>query len=310
VNDFTTLLFSSALIASALRLAVPIMIAAIGEAISERAGVLNIGLEGMMLTGALAGVLGSHWTGSAWLGLLIAILAAMAIAVPHGYLSINLGADQIVSGVGLNLVALGLTTFINREAFGTDQVQVAHFQSVDLPLLSDLPVLGEALFREHTLVYVAPLIAIGAWYLLFRTRWGLHWRAAGEDPAGLDSIGVSVARSRWGALLVCAALAGVAGAAISLGQLYSFSDNMTGGRGFVALALVIVARWHPLWAIAAALLFGATEAVALRMQALDISAVPYEVSLALPYVVTLLVYAFAARSGSIPWALGRPFVKS
>ncbi len=310
MSDVTTLLFSTALIASALRLAVPIMVAAIGETISERAGVLNIGLEGMMLTGALAGVLGSHWSGSAWIGVVVAMLAAMAIALPHGYLSINLGGDQIVSGVGLNLVALGLTTFVNRDVFGTDQPQVAHFDPLNVPVLSHLPVLGKAVFQQEVLVYLAPLIALAAWYLLFRTRWGLHWRAAGEDPAGLDSTGVSVVRSRWGALLVCAALAGLAGAVISLGELFSFSDNMTGGRGFVALALVIVARWNPLWAIASALLFGVTEAVALRMQALDISAVPYELSLALPYLVTLVVYGIAAGSGAIPSALGRPFVKS
>ncbi|MGN6187726.1 MAG: ABC transporter permease [Conexibacter sp.] len=310
MSDVTTLLFSTALVASAVRLAVPIMIAAVGEAISERAGVLNIGLEGMMLTGALAGVLGAHWSGSPWVGVLVAMAAAMAIALPHGYLSINLGADQIVSGVGLNLVALGLTTFVNRETFGTDQQQVAHFNPLNVPGLSHLPVVGEALFQQHVLVYLAPLIALAAWYLLFRSRWGLHWRAAGEDPAGLESTGVSVVRSRWGALLVCAALAGIAGAVISLGELFSFSDNMTGGRGFIALALVIVARWNPLWAVAAALLFGATEALALRMQALDITVVPYELSLALPYLVTLLVYALAARSGSIPTALGRPFVRS
>lgn len=310
MSDVTTLLLSTALVGSAVRLAVPTMIAAVGEAISERAGVLNIGLEGMMLTGALAGVLGAHWSGSPWIGVLVAIVAAMAIAVPHGYLSINLGGDQIVSGVALNLVALGLTTFVNREVFGTNQDQVPHFNPFDVPGLSHIPVLGQAVFQEHVFVYLAPLIAVAAWFLLFRSRWGLHWRAAGEDPGGLESTGVSVVRSRWGALLVCAALAGVAGAVISLGELFSFSDNMTNGRGFVALALVIVARWNPLWAVASALLFGFTEAIALRMQALDITVVPYELSLALPYLVTLLVYALAARSGSIPSALGRPFVRS
>lgn len=309
MKTFLSLFWSIAFVASSVRLAVPIMVAAVGESISQRAGVMNIGLEGMMLAGALGGVLGADATHSAWIGLLVAMLVAMLMALPHGYISINLGGDQVVSGVAINLVALGLTSFVNREVFGVNGHIVAHFNAIHIPVLSNIPVLGPALFREDILTYLAPLLAVAVWLLMFKSRWGLHWRASGEDPEGLDSIGVSVAKVRWQALMLCAALAGLAGAAISLGQVYTFVDNMTSGRGFVALALVIAARWNPLWAVAISLLFGGAVALSLRVQASNITAIPVEITLMLPYLLTLVVYAFAARSGRVPRALGRPFVK-
>jgi simple sugar transport system permease protein len=310
MDELITIFWSAAFLAAAIRLSVPIMLAGIGEAISERGGVINIGLEGMMLAGAFGAVVGSHLTGNAWLGLLCGMAAAVVITLPHGFISINLGGDQIVSGVSLNLVALGLTTFLFRQMFGiTDQPQVAGFEPLDLPMLSDLPVLGAAIFSQSILFFVAVGLGLVLWLVLFRTRPGLRWRAAGDDPAALDSVGIPVFRTRWAALLVCAALAGMAGAAISLGQLFTFIENMTGGAGYVALALVIVARWNPLWAIVVAVAFGAAEAIAVRIQAGGITLIPYQLSLMLPYVLTLIVYALAARSGRAPRALGKPFVK-
>lgn len=310
MDDLIAIFWAPAFLAAAIRLSVPIMLAGIGEAISERAGVLNIGLEGMMLTGAFGAVVGSQVTGDPWLGLLCGILAAILIALPHGLISINLGGDQIVSGVALNLVALGLTTFLFRQMFGiTDQPQVAGFDPIAVPFLSSLPVVGPPLFRQSILAYLAIAIGVVLWVVLFRSRWGLRWRAAGDDPAALDSVGIRVSATRWGALAVCAGLAGMAGAAISLGQLHTFVENMTGGAGYVALALVIVARWSPLWAIVVAVAFGAAEAVAVRIQAGGITLIPYQLSLMLPYVLTLVVYGLAARSGRAPRALGKPFVK-
>lgn len=310
MDDLVTIFWSSAFIAAAIRFSIPIMLAGIGEAISERGGVINIGLEGMMLAGAFGAVIGSHLTGNAWLGLLCGMAAAVVITLPHGFISINLGGDQIVSGVSLNLVALGLTTFLFRQMFGiTDQPQVAGFEPLEIPVLSDLPVLGPAVFSQSILFFIAVGLGLVLWLVLFRTRPGLRWRAAGDDPAALDSVGIPVTRTRWGALLLCAALAGMAGAAISLGQLFTFIENMTGGAGYVALALVIVARWNPLWAIVVAVAFGAAEAIAVRIQAGGITLVPYQLSLMLPYVLTLVVYALAARSGRAPRALGKPFVK-
>lgn len=310
MDDIVKIFWSAAFLAAAIRLSIPIMLAGIGESISERGGVINIGLEGMMLAGAFGAVVGAHVTGNPWLGLLGGIGAGILIALPHGVISINLGGDQIVSGVSLNLVALGLTTFLFRQMFGiTDQPQVAGFDRLPIPFLSGLPVVGTSLFSQTVLAYLAVAIGFVLWLVLFRTRWGLRWRAAGDDPAALDSVGVPVSRTRWGALLVCAGLAGMAGAAISLGQLHTFVENMTGGAGYVALALVIVARWNPVWAIVVAVAFGAAEAVAVRIQAGGITLIPYQLSLMLPYVLTLVVYGLAARSGRAPRALGKPFVK-
>lgn len=310
MDQLVAIFWSAAFLAAAIRLSVPIMLAGIGEAISERGGVINIGLEGMMLTGAFGAVVGAHVTGSPWIGLLCGMAAAVVIAVPHGLISINLGGDQIVSGVSLNLVALGLTTFLFRQLFGiTDQPQVAGFEPLDIPALSQLPVLGPSVFSQSILAYLAVAIGAVLWIVLFRTRPGLRWRAAGDDPAALDSVGIPVSGTRWGALILCAALAGMAGAAISLGQLFTFIENMTGGAGYVALALVIVARWNPLWAIVVAVGFGAAEAVAVRIQAGGVTVIPYQLSLMLPYVLTLVVYGLAARSGRAPRALGKPFLK-
>ncbi len=310
MDQLVTIFWSAAFLGAAIRLSIPIMLAGIGEAISERGGVINIGLEGMMLAGAFGAVVGAHVSGNPWIGLACGMAAGVLISLPHGVISINLGGDQIVSGVSLNLVALGLTTFLFRQLFGiTDQPQVPGFEPLDIPVLSQIPVLGPSVFSQSVLAYVAVAIGLVLWFLLFRSRWGLRWRAAGDDPAALDSVGVSVDRTRWGALLVCAALAGMAGAAISLGQLFTFIENMTGGAGYVALALVIVARWNPLWAVVVAVAFGAAEAIALRVQAVGVTLIPYQLSLMLPYVLTLVVYGLAARSGRAPRALGKPFVK-
>jgi len=310
VSVLIDLLVSTAFLASAVRLAVPLILAGAGEVISERAGVLNIGLEGMMLMGAFTGVVGADLTGNPWIGALAAALGGIAVAAIHGYVVITWAGNQIVSGLALNLGSLGLTTYLSRQIWDTGQQQsVAHFTPVHIPGLSNIPFLGPVLFQQSPFFYFAVAVAIGLGVVLFRSRQGLAWRGSGEDPAALDSVGVSVAATRWKALLVCGALAGIGGGAISLAQLYTFIENMTGGRGYIALALVIVTRWNPMWAIGVALFFGATDAVAVRVQALDV-AIPYQISLMLPFVLTLIVYGFAARRGRPPAALGRPWMKS
>ena len=305
------LLFTTAFLASAVRLAVPIILAAAGEVISERAGILNIGLEGMMLMGAFTGVVAADVSGSPWVGAIAAGVGGLLLASLHGYVVIRWAGDQIVSGFALNLGALGLTTYLSRQIFDTTQQQVVpHFVPVDLPILSDLPVLGPVVFQQTPFFYLAVALAIVLGFVLFRTSLGLRWRAAGESPDALDSVGTSVARTRWQALLVAGFMAGLGGGAISLGQLFTFIEGMTGGRGFVALALVIVTRWRPVWVISVALFFGAADAIALRVQALDIASIPFQISLMIPFVLTLVVYGFAARSGRPPHALGRPWLKS
>ncbi|NIA24531.1 MAG: ABC transporter permease [Gammaproteobacteria bacterium] len=305
------LFVSTAFFASAVRLAVPIIFAGTGEVISERVGILNIGLEGMMLMGAFTGVVGAEVTGSPWLGALAAALGGMAVAALHGLVVIRWSGDQIVSGLALNLGALGLTTYLSRLMFDTTrQMEVPHFEPINIPGLSNIPFFGEVLFQQSPFFYLAVAIAVTLSLVLFRSRPGLRWRASGEDPDALDSVGVSVARTRWGALLLCGALAGLGGGAISLAQLFTFIENMTGGKGFIALALVIVTRWRPMWAIGVALFFGAADAIAVRVQALGIASIPFQVSLMIPFVLTLVAYAVAARSGKPPAALGRPWMKT
>ena len=310
MDSVIELFISTAFVASTMRLAVPLILAGTGEVISERAGILNIGLEGMMLMGAFTAVLAADVTGDPWLGALAGAMGGMVVAAVHGAIVIVWSGDQIVSGLALNLGALGLTTYLSRRIFGTGQSEVAHFEPIDLPLLSDLPFLGPVLFSQSPFFYFALAAAAVLSFVLFRTRFGLSWQAAGEDPDALDSVGISVPRTRLTALLVCGAMAGLGGASISLAQLFTFIENMTGGQGFIALALVIVTRWRPMWAVGIALFFAAADALSLRIQALDFAAIPFQLSLMLPLVLTLVVYGFAARAGRPPASLGRPWMKA
>ena len=235
----------------------------------------------------------------------------MLLASIHGFVVIRWAGDQIVSGLALNLGALGITTYLSRQLFETTQQQVVpHFTPISVPGLADIPLLGPVLFQQTPFFYIAVGLAVVASVVLFRTTIGLRWRAAGESPDALDSVGTSVARTRWEALLVTGFLAGLGGGAISLGQLFTFIEGMTGGRGFIALALVIVTRWRPLWVIGVGFFFGAADATAVRVEALGIASIPFHISLMIPFVLTLVAYAFAARRGSPPAALGLPWMKS
>ncbi len=307
MSEILDVLGSTALYATAIRLALPILFAALGEVFAERAGLVNVGLEGMMLMGAFAGVIGAHYTGSPWLGAVIGMLAAVGIAAIQAGVSINLSGDQIVVGIALNLAVLGITSFLARAIWeGGDVPKVEGFSAFSMPLLSGLPVIGSILFEQSILIYVAIAVAVISWWVLTRTSWGLRLRACGEDPHSADSLGIPVFAYRWKAMIICGALAGLGGVFLSLGQLFTFSDNMSGGRGFIALAVVIIARWSPLRALGAAFLFGAFEAFALRVQVTDVD-VPAELMLALPYVVTLLVYAGVVGRSRPPKSLGREY---
>lgn len=309
MHDLSQVFLSLAFLTSSIQFAGPLFAAAAGEAISEGAGVINIGIEGMMLTGAFSGFVGADISHNAWVGLLTGILGGIAIALPHGFVSINLAGNQIVSGVALNLTAVGLTTFLFRQGFGIGtSPQVAHFSTIHIPLVSSLPVLA-AVFDQAAPIYVSVALAVVAWFLLFRLRIGLQMRASGQRPESLEMVGVSVIRTRWAALLVCAGLAGLAGTTLSLVQLNTFVEDMTGGIGFVVLALVIVARWNPLWTLPVGLFFGASEAVGIRVQALGVTVIPYQLWAMAPFLLTLVAYALVARSGRSPRALGSSYTR-
>jgi ABC-type uncharacterized transport system permease subunit len=294
--------------ASAVRLAAPLLLAALGGILSERSGVITIGLEGLMLIGALAGVLGAYFLGSAWLGVLCAVLAGAAAASIHATVAVVLKADQIVSGAALNIGALGLTAFLVRVIFGLqDQKrEVPHFVPVAVPGLVDLPWIGPVLFRQGALVYLAFLLVPLLWWVLYRTTWGLRILAAGEHPRAADTAGIGVDRVRAACVILCGVAAGLGGAFLSLGQLHFFVDDMVGGRGFIALAALIFGRWNPLGAMLACLVFGAADALQFRMQAFGVG-LPHQLLLMFPYLATLGVLALLAGQARPPSALGVPY---
>lgn len=258
--------FDSALLAATVAIMAPLLLAAAGEVVSQRSGVLNIGLEGFMLTGAFFGMWAAAAAGGdAVLGLIAAIVAGIAVAAVMGIATIVFEADQVVTGVGINLLALGLTGFL-AEASGAD-LSILQPQPVSFPLLSDIPLIGRALFDQQVSTYLAFLAVIGVWWLLFRTQLGIVIRACGEYPSAADTAGHAVNRIRFACVLLTGAAAGCAGALVSVIDVGTFQDNMMSGRGFLVLAAVVLARWHPLGLILAVALFAGTDALQLRLQA-------------------------------------------
>lgn len=294
------------LLASALALAAPLLFAALGELVHERAGVVNIGIEGLMLIGALAGMVGCHLTQSPLLGLGAACFASALAGGLFGVWVVWLDASQIVAGAALNILAVGVTGVAYRAIFGVTGAALAvpTFEPVTLgPEAANLALLAP--LRQNVLVYVALALVPVVWLVLFRTRLGLRLRAVGEAPDAAASIGIPVARMRWGAIVIGSTLAGIGGAYLSLAYSNTFAEGMSSGRGFIALAIVVFGRWHPVGVLAGALLFGGATALQFDLQARDI-AVSYHLMLMLPYVLTLIVLVVAGGGSGAPAALGQP----
>ena len=293
---------------SSVRLAMPMLFAALGELVSERAGVLNLSLEGMMLTGAFAGAMGSLWTSEPLIGLVIAILAVLPVAVLQAWLSVTLHANQIVSGIGINLLALGATTFAYRELLGNrSRVEIPGFGTWQVPWLSQLPVVGPALFRQGWLLYLAFALAIAVAVLLRRTAIGLAIHAAGAEPVALDKSGGSVRRVRYGAVLFAGMMSALGGAFLSLGDIHTFTEGMTNGAGYLALVGVIFGNWKTGRTVFACLFFGAATALQFQLPALGID-VPTALLIMLPYVMALLAVAGLVGRQSPPAALTLPYL--
>jgi ABC-type uncharacterized transport system permease subunit len=304
------------LLSSAVAFAMPTALAAVGETVAERGGVLNLGLEGMMLSGALASFLVAYYLGSVALGTLAGVAIGVGLGALMALLSVTLKTEQIINGIAIVLLAQGITAFVFEKLFGgAEQPTVPGIPDVDVPLLSSIPGVGPVLFEQNVLFFVALALVLGVSLLLARTRFGLCLRAVGESPAAADAMAVSVARTRWLALLICGGMAGMGGAVLVLGQLNLFESNVSGGRGWIAIALVIFGRWNPLLVLGGAFLFGFTDSLQIRVQAVSggiASTVPTEIFGALPYVVTLIVMVMAtvwAGRDAQPAALGIPFRK-
>jgi ABC-type uncharacterized transport system permease subunit len=304
------------LLASSVAFAMPTALAAVGETVAERAGILNLGLEGMMLSGALTAFLAAYYLDSVVLGVLAGVTMGIGLGALMAFLSVTLRTEQIINGIAIVLLAQGLTTFVFEKLFaGEEQPAVSGIPDLKVPLLHSIPGVGDVLFEQNALFYISVLLALGVWLLLTRTRFGLSVRAVGENPAAADAAAVPVARTRWFALLICGGMAGIGGAVLVLGQLNIFDTNVTAGRGWIAIALVIFGRWNPLLVLGGAFLFGFTDALQIRVQAVSggiNSTVPTEIFAALPYAVTLIVMVVAtvwAGRDAQPAALGVPFRK-
>jgi simple sugar transport system permease protein len=290
-------------VAAALRISVPYTLAALGSAFSERAGVINIALEGIMLNGALAYVLGAHWTGDPWVGIAAAVAAGVVTGLAHAVVTVHFRADQITSGLGINLLAAGLTKFVLTQVFdsSSNSSRVVGLPDWDLLGLARLPALGAVLATPLVLLTLGLVLVSQA--LLFRSVFGLRLRAIGERPQAAATLGLPVARYRYAGVLISGAFAGLAGAWLASEQ-HSFTDGMTNGRGYIAIAAMIVGKWSPLGAAAACLLFGAAEALQITLQG---SAFPSELLQMLPYLVTMLALAGFIGRAIPPRALGTPY---
>jgi general nucleoside transport system permease protein len=290
-------------LAQTLRISVPYGLAAVGGALSERSGVINLALEGILLLGALGYVLGAHFTGNAWAGLGAAMLAGLFVAFVHAFVTVTCKADQITSSLGINLAALGLSRFILKEVFGSssNSSRVAGLPQWDVPGLGAISYVGP-LFGNPVVLLALVLIAF-AHVLLFRTPFGLRLRSTGEHPEAAATLGLSVDRLRYAGVLLSGVFAGLGGAWLAADQR-SFTDGMSGGRGYIALAAMIVGKWNPLGAVAACLLFGLCETLQIRLQG---GAIPNEFLQMLPYVVTMIVLAGAIGRAHPPAAVGVPY---
>jgi simple sugar transport system permease protein len=291
---FALLTNSDALLHATLIAATPLLLAALGETVVERAGVINIGLEGVLLMGAFCGMIGCYFTGSPLIGILLGGISGLLLTLLFAVLTIGFNADQIVVGVSINLLTVGLTGVLYRGIFGVtgQALTVTTFSPLSLPLLSSIPFLGPALFQHTLLVYLAILLVPLIGFFLFHTRVGLQLQAVGEHPQAAETLGISVRWVRSTALGIAGVLGGVAGSYLSLAYANTFIENMSAGRGFIALAIVIFGQWRPLGVLAGSLLFGAATSLQFHLQALGLS-VPYQFMLMLPYLLTLLALILA-----------------
>jgi general nucleoside transport system permease protein len=296
----------SALLAAMLRYATPLLFAALGGLFSERSGVINIGLEGMLLMGAFWGLWGAVETGSWVIGLVIGMLSGIALALLHALFSVTFRADQIVSGFAMNFLALGITGFFFVSIYGTEGTpdNVPRAPDVTIPLLEDIPFIGDVIGRMSILIWLGLLTVLLTWIVVFRTPMGLRLRSVGENPLAAQTAGVSPVRVRYVAVAISGMLAAIGGAYLSIGFVGSFGENMTAGRGYIALAVLICGRWMPTGALVFACLFGFFSALAQRLPVFSESAAT--LFQALPYLITLIAVAGVVGKSIPPAAVGRP----
>lgn len=305
IQDLFSVTVLIGILTSGIRLATPYLYAAIGETFGQKSGVLNLGVEGQMLLGAFAAFYVSLKTGNLWLGLLTAMLVGAVIGLAMAYVTVNLQAQQGISGIGFYLFGLGMSDLLFQKLMATVET-VRGFPRINIPGLSDIPGIGEIFFSQNILVYGAYLLVPVAWFVLNKTTLGLKIRSVGENPDAADSLGVSVARIRYFTIILGGTLSGIAGASLSIALLNVFQQNMTSGAGFIAVALVYFGAWRPIGVLGGALLFSMVNALQLWVQVLNIPIEP-EIAIMMPYVLTILVLVATVSRVRAPAALTKPF---
>ena len=302
-------------LAASVRMAAPLLLASLGLVISERAGLINIGVEGIMLMAAFAGYAGSKLAGGYWYGLMVAILVSIAIISIFAVTTIKYKSQQVIIGAALNMFCAGLSSFLYRLIFyGTGRfeegIAAASFPRLNIPVLSDIPILGPMLFNHNILVYFSFVMVAVLWIVINKTSVGLKIIAAGEHPKAADSLGINVLKVRYLATLFSGVMIGIAGAYLSIAQASSFGEDMTAGRGFIAMAVVILGKWSPIGALLGALFFGAATALQLLFQITGVE-VPRNIIMMIPYIATVIAVLIVSRNKvGAPSALGVPYEKS
>jgi simple sugar transport system permease protein len=305
MDELFTLPVLLGILYSGIRLATPYLYAALGEMFAQASGVLNLGVDGIMLMGAYAGFYVALTTGNLWLGVLAAAVVGILMGLLMGVVSVTLKAEQGISGIGLSLFGLGLSTLLFKVTLEGTVKSISGFQPVKIPLLGDLPYIGEALFNHNLLVYGAFLLVPVAAFVLNRTTLGLKIRAVGQNPQAADSLGVSVSGIRYLTISLGGMLAGIAGASLSIGLINLFQENMTNGMGYIAVALVYFGSWRPSGVLLGSLIFSFVNAFQLWVQVKGIN-IPSDLAVMMPYILTILALAFAVRRAT-PAALSKPF---
>jgi simple sugar transport system permease protein len=305
ISDFFTATVLIGILASGIRLATPYLYASIGETFGQRSGVLNLGVEGQMLLGAFAAFYVVLITENLWLGVLVAMLVGAAMGLAMAYVTVNLSAEQGISGIGFFLFGLGMSDLLFQKLVGNVET-VKGFPELYIPVLSDIPVIGEIFFSQNIMVYGAYMLVPIAMFVLNKTTLGLKIRSVGENPDAADSLGVSVVRVRYFTVILGGTLSGLAGASLSIALLNVFQQNMTSGLGFIAVALVYFGAWRPLGVLGGALLFSMVSSLQLWIQVKG-GAIPSDIAVMMPYVLTILVLAATASKVRAPSALTKPF---
>ncbi|GAA4294116.1 ABC transporter permease [Anaerocolumna aminovalerica] len=308
LSNIFTLGFLVSLLASTIRLATPILVPALGQIFTQKAGILNLGVEGTMTIGAVSGFSVAYLTGNLWIGILGGIIFGMLWSLLMACLSITMKANQVIAGIGLNILGAGVAVYAYRVIFGIQKLppQVETFSIINIPLLSDIPIIGPIFFQHNILVYLGFLLVPITWFVLEKTTFGLKIKAVGEHPRAADSKGISVAKIRYSAVLIGGAYAGAAGAFMTIAYLNQFTEAIIGGRGYIAISVVIFSRFIPKRSMLGALLFGFASALQMRLQALGIN-IANQLLLMLPYIMTVLALILASKKSEIPSAYTIPY---